>query len=120
MSAEPVDLEVLRSFIGDDPSELSASVTLFVESATRARTELQEAAAAGDLEAVGAVAHRFKSVARYLGATALAASCERLERLSKQGDLTGVRQERPTMEAELARALDALARLTGTGQGDQR
>lgn len=120
MNAEPVDLEVLRSFIGDDPSELSASVTLFVESATRARAELQDAAGAGDADTAGAVAHRFKSVARYLGATALAASCERLERLGKEGDLTGIRKERPQMEAELARVLDALSRITGIAREPSR
>jgi HPt (histidine-containing phosphotransfer) domain-containing protein len=109
MSADPIDLDVLRSFIGDDAGDLSASLALFVESATKAREELRTAEAAGDAEMAGATAHRFKSVARYLGAAALAAACERIERAGRRGDLEAIRRERPSLEAELTRVLDALA-----------
>lgn len=108
MSAEPVDLAVLRSFIGDDPGDVSASIALFVESAGRARAELGAAADAGDAETAGATAHRFKSVARYLGANALATHCERIERFGHAGDLAAIRRERPALESELARVLAAL------------
>lgn len=108
MNAEPVDLAVLRSFIGDDPGDVSASIALFVESAGRARAELAAAADAGDSETAGATAHRFKSVARYLGAAVLATHCERIERFGHAGDIAAIRLERPAMEAELVRVLAAL------------
>jgi two-component system sensor histidine kinase/response regulator len=108
MSAEPIDLAVLRSFIGDDPGDVSASIALFVESAGRARVELVAAAAAGDSETAGATAHRFKSVARYLGAKVLATHCERIERFGHAGDIAAIRLELPSMETELGRVLAAL------------
>jgi two-component system, sensor histidine kinase and response regulator len=110
MSDEPLDLDILRSYIGDDPEDLSASLETFRDSAVRAREELRSADAAGDAALAGAAAHRFKSVARYLAATALADCCERIERAGMGGDLEGVRRERPTLEAEMTRVLDALAR----------
>src|SRR5688572_22725517 len=109
MSADPIDLAVLRSFIGDDADDLSASLALFVESAAKAREELQAAVEAGDAGMAGATAHRFKSVARYLGATALATTCERVEGLGQRGDIDAIRRERPVLEAELNRVLAALA-----------
>ena len=112
MSAEPVNLEVLRSFIGDDPGDLSASLALFVESAVKARDELSAAERAADAEAAGATGHRFKSVARYLGASALAMHCERIEAAARAGDLEAIRRERSALEVELARVLDALARIS--------
>ena len=115
MSADPIDLAVLRSFIGDDADDLSASLALFVESASKARAELRAAEAAGDADLAGATAHRFKSVARYLGATALATTCERVEGLGHRGDIEAIRRERPLLEAELNRVLEALAALPPMG-----
>ena len=120
MSADPIDLAVLRSFIGDDVDDLSASLALFVESASKARAELRAADTAGDAELAGATAHRFKSVARYLGATALATTCERVEELGRRGDVEGIRRERPALEAELNRVLDALAALPPLRTGTSR
>jgi two-component system sensor histidine kinase/response regulator len=120
MSADPIDLEVLRSFIGDDADDLSASLALFVESASKARAELRAAEAAGDADMAGATAHRFKSVARYLGATSLATTCERVEELGRRGDIEAIRRERPLLETELDRVLDALAALPPTRTGRSR
>jgi HPt (histidine-containing phosphotransfer) domain-containing protein len=117
MSADPIDLAVLRSFIGDDADDLSASLALFVESATKARAELRSAEEAGDAETAGATAHRFKSVARYLGASTLASICERVEGLGQRGDIEAIRRERPLLEAELDRVLGALAALPPMGRG---
>jgi two-component system sensor histidine kinase/response regulator len=120
MSADPIDLAVLRSFIGDDADDLRASLALFVESASKARAELRAAESSGDAEAAGATAHRFKSVARYLGATALATTCERVEGLGRHGDIEAIRRERPVLEAELDRVLAAIAALPRTGARPSR
>jgi HPt (histidine-containing phosphotransfer) domain-containing protein len=111
MSDEPVDLEILRSFVGGDPREVSASLELFVESAHRARKEIRRAEGAGDAVLVGAVAHRFKSTALYLGAAALAACCARIERAGATQDIAAIRAETPTLESEIDRVLAALAPL---------
>lgn len=120
MSADPIDLAVLRSFIGDDADDLSASLALFVESAKKARAELRDAEAVGDAELAAATAHRFKSVARYLGATVLATACERVEELGRRGDIEAIRRQRPLLETELDRVLGALAALPPTGTGTSR
>jgi HPt (histidine-containing phosphotransfer) domain-containing protein len=119
MSAEPVDLDTLRAYIGSDPRDVSASVALFFQSAALARTELAEADGRGDAATAGAVAHRFKSVARYLGANALAALCERIEVAGRAADLAGIRRERPALDLELDRVMAALTPLMQDGGSAQ-
>lgn len=111
MSAEPIDLEVLRSFIGEDPAEMGASLALFVESAHRALVEIRQAGLEGNVPALGAVAHRFKSTALYLGAASLAATCARMERAASALELAAIRADLPALESETDRVLAAVAAL---------
>jgi HPt (histidine-containing phosphotransfer) domain-containing protein len=86
-------------------------LALFAESTEKARMELRQAERAGDAALVGAVAHRFKSTALYLGAAALAAACARLERAGAAKDLASIRTESPTFDSEVDRVLAAVTAL---------
>jgi CheY-like chemotaxis protein/HPt (histidine-containing phosphotransfer) domain-containing protein len=102
----PVDLGALTRLVGDDPAEVRAFLRLYRQSAATVVTELRAAREHGDGRQVGAAAHKLKSSARAIGATALADLCAALE---AAGDLD--RAERlealwPRFDAALA-AVDA-------------
>jgi PAS domain S-box-containing protein len=102
----PVDLGALIRLVGDDPAEVRAFLRLYRQSTATVVAELQAAREHGDGRQVGAAAHKLKSSARAIGATALADLCAALE---AAGDLD--RAERlealwPRFDAALA-AVDA-------------
>jgi HPt (histidine-containing phosphotransfer) domain-containing protein len=79
-------MEELRSLgeaVGVDL--LSELVELFVEDTERLLVQLRHAAGAGDVVAVGQIAHNIKGGGGQLGARQLVSSCTRLERSASSG-----------------------------------
>jgi len=74
----------------------------FIPSARKALADFAEGSAAGDGQAIADTAHRFKSVASYLGAAPLVELCKRFEAAGRGGDLAAIH----TLLPEFASAVD--------------
>ena len=74
----------LRSIMGEDFPLL---VQTFEADSRQRLAALEAAAAAGNAEALRQAAHSFKGSAGNLGAASLAALCQQLESMGKEGDL---------------------------------
>ena len=69
----------------DDPGFASEIIAAYLRADLTLTTALEAAAAAGDVEEVGRVAHKFKSSSGTLGASALAHACGEVERAAREG-----------------------------------
>ncbi len=83
MVSEPVDVNVLKALVGDDPAVISEFLHDFRSSAAQIAAELKIAYAAGQAAQVGALAHKLKSSARSVGALALGELCAEIEQAGK-------------------------------------
>ncbi len=104
--------ERLRRTAGGDRETLDRLLKVFLDDTPKRVVELDRAALDGDIANVGAVAHRVKGAAAYVGATRLTALLQRLERDAQNGVVDGdvLRDAR----AEFARVVDALrGRMSG-------
>lgn len=101
VAERPVDVNVLRALIGNDRSVLNQFLRDFCVSAAKIAAELKAAFEAGRLVEASAAAHKLKSSARSVGATQLAASCERIEQAGKAGDHGALVELLPPFEAEM-------------------
>ncbi|MFZ2986592.1 ATP-binding protein [Ideonella sp.] len=105
-SAWPVlDVNVLRSLIGDESDVIQEFLLAFRESAAALRVEWQAAAAQGDARTLAAVAHKLKSAARSVGALALGEACDRLESAASRAEPAAFEQHLPAMDLALLAAL---------------
>jgi len=77
--AEPVDLSVLRDWIGSDEAAINQLLADFIRINTPLLAQLQEAVAHDDLPRVRELAHRFLGSARTVGAQELAAMLAQME-----------------------------------------
>jgi CheY-like chemotaxis protein/HPt (histidine-containing phosphotransfer) domain-containing protein len=109
--APVLDLDVLRSLVGDDPDTLRELLGDFAVAADKALVEFAVAGEEGDLERLGAVAHRLKSSSRAVGAMALGDLCAQLENVCTVRDhAAAVRVAavlRPVAQDVLARVREA-------------
>ncbi len=110
MKLTHIDLAVLVDHIGSDAPELLRKYAgMFVQSVGKGMTELRQALENGDLPAISAIAHRIKSPARTVGATAFADACQALEHVSDLQAATSLYSELQAMqqaiEAEIGNVL---------------
>ncbi len=82
----PVDVNVLKSLVGNDDATLRDFLHEFQISAAKIADELRTACAAGQAAVAGAAAHKLKSSARSVGALALGELCAEMEKYGKVND----------------------------------
>ncbi|MEO5347626.1 MAG: PAS domain S-box protein, partial [Magnetococcus sp. YQC-9] len=80
------DPEMLTMMVGDNPALHRRFLEKFLANAPEQIGEMFAAAEADDTVTAGHVAHRFKSVARSVGAMQLGDLCEQIEKSAKAGD----------------------------------
>ncbi|GMV60284.1 MAG: hypothetical protein AMXMBFR72_33750 [Betaproteobacteria bacterium] len=100
--AAAVDVEVLKSYVGDDPAVLRNLLAEFLHSTKKQAVELRVACTDKDTRQAAAVAHKLKSSARAVGALALGDLCAEIERAGKAGDLDAVAERIAPFDAALA------------------
>jgi PAS domain S-box-containing protein len=98
----PVDVNVLKSLIGDDEATLRKFLHDFRISADQIAAELRTACAEGHTAAAGAAAHKLKSSARSVGALALGELCAGIEQAGKAGQTAELAALLPRFEAEMS------------------
>lgn len=87
MAPDPVlDLAVLNTLLEGDQPMIRRFAVRFLDSARGAMAEIDGALAAGDAAQLRHLGHRTRSAALTVGATAMAALCQRLEQLPPDGD----------------------------------
>ncbi|MDO9424032.1 MAG: PAS domain S-box protein [Methylobacter sp.] len=101
LPAMPVDVNVLKALVGDDPAVISEFLHDFRDSATQIAAELKTAYAAGQTAQVGALAHKLKSSAHSVGALALGELCADIERAGKADQIEVLVALLPRFEAEI-------------------
>jgi len=95
----PVDVNVLKALVGDDPAVIHEFLHDFRISAAKISAELKAACNDGQAAQAGALAHKLKSSARSVGALALGELCAAMERA---GDMEVLAALLSRFEAELA------------------
>jgi|CXWL01.1.fsa_nt_gi PAS domain S-box-containing protein len=96
---DPSRLEHLRAMQDESqPSLVRELIDLFLADSAGHLQRLAQARAAGDAEALRALAHRFLSATQNIGALHLSDQCVELERLAKQGQIDAA----ATLLAEMA------------------
>lgn len=80
-----VDTTVLEKAVGNNPELIGELLREFRHSAARIASDLRTACQAGDTSAVKHAAHRLKSPARSIGASALSALCDQMEAHCRAG-----------------------------------
>lgn len=108
----PVDLQVLRSLIGDDPATVRQFLQAFRISAQCIAQEVEHAYAAGSVVDAVAAVHKLKSAARSVGAMALGELCSDMEQVGRAGQLDALglafehfKLEMASVDAHLAQLL---------------
>ena len=106
----PIDLALLEATFDGDRERMRKYAFMFLATTRDALDEIDVALTRSDLAAAAAVAHRIKSSARAVGATAFAAVCEDLE--GQHGRPAQARALAARLRAQLARIeRDVTARL---------
>jgi PAS domain S-box-containing protein len=107
----PADIKILKSVVGDDPTDIRAVLATFRDTSERFSNELQTAILAGSVAAAREIAHKLKSGALSVGARQLGKICERIEDVAAAGQSELLADLRTDFEAELLavhRHLDGL------------
>jgi PAS domain S-box-containing protein len=99
----PVNVNMLKSLVGDDKSTIAEFLHDFHISANEIAAELRAAYAQGDTMAAGSAAHKLKSSARSVGALALGELCAEMEQAGKVSNLEMLATLLPGFEQELAK-----------------
>jgi CheY-like chemotaxis protein len=86
----PVDLNVLKSLVGNDPNILRQLLGDYTDSTRQIVSELREAVGAGDVKCVGHAAHKLKSSSRSMGALVFSDLCAELENAVKAENLSSI------------------------------
>ena len=98
----PVDVNVLKALVGDDPAVIREFLHDFRLSAAKIAAELKAACNNGQAGQAGAQAHKLKSSARSMGALALGELCAAMEQTGKSGQAEALTALLPRFEAEIA------------------
>jgi len=107
----PVDVNVLKALVGDDPAVIREFLHDFRASATGIAAELRTTCAAGQATAAAAAAHKLKSSARSVGALALGELCAGMEQAGQAGDIEALAALLSRFEAEIAAVEEYLGSL---------
>jgi PAS domain S-box-containing protein len=99
---EVVDVNVLRSLVGDDEASISEFLHDFHRGATQIAVELRTACAQGQPTVAGKLAHKLKSSALTVGARALGELCAEIETLGRAGEMDALAALMPAFEKALA------------------
>jgi HPt (histidine-containing phosphotransfer) domain-containing protein len=115
---DPQALADLRALSPGDGGEFVREiVALFVADTPLRLAELDRSLAAGQVEGFTRAAHTLKGSSANLGATALRALAERMERQCRQEGLASAAPLLAEAHAEFARARDELGRLVPASPG---
>jgi signal transduction histidine kinase/CheY-like chemotaxis protein/HPt (histidine-containing phosphotransfer) domain-containing protein len=114
--APPVDIGVLVSLVGNDPTVLRDILADFRDSKQLIAAEFRSACEAGLPAAAGAAAHKLKSSARAIGARALGELCESIELAAAAGDRIKLAEQRRLFDAQLTLLDDSVAELIATDE----
>jgi PAS domain S-box-containing protein len=101
-----MDEKALPLLVGDEPEVLEEFRQRYMISALSTMDEMRVAMAAGQFASLAALAHRLKSSSRAMGAMALGACCEEVER-------AGAASSPSEMHALMVRMEEALAQVMG-------
>ena len=104
----PVDLNVLISVVGDDPTDIEAVLNTFRATSQRSCREIAAAAAGGSAPAAVNPAHKLKSGAFSIGAQRLGRLCAQLEEASIAGRVAVLTELAARIEHELTAVLACL------------
>ena len=105
----PVDLRVLPELTGCGEDMLSEFLQDFLEVADTAVADMAIALQAEDLAGLREAAHRVKSSARYIGATALGQLSEAIEYAARDGQGARATELLSAWQAEFLRVDDFIA-----------
>ncbi|MEO7057291.1 MAG: MHYT domain-containing protein [Caldimonas sp.] len=106
LSRPVVDVEVLKSLVGDDMATVHEFLAQFLDAARVQAAEIVASSLAEDDVRVGLVAHKLKGSSRSVGAIGLGHLCAELEDASRSGSREGRADRRRRFEAEM-QAVDA-------------
>lgn len=109
--AAAVDVAVLRGLVGDDADIVRELLVDYLASTRQLVKELRVAFTAGDASRVAAIAHRFKSSSRSVGALGLGDLCAELENAGRTQDKISIAQQMTQFETLLATVTDEIAEL---------
>ncbi|HET7784924.1 MAG TPA: response regulator [Myxococcales bacterium] len=110
-TAAALDETALLGLVGGDGDLLAELVGLFLEDGPRRLLEIRGALDGGNADALLRAAHQLKGSAGSVCGRRTAAVALRLEEIAENGDLGEARRIYPTLERELGRLQEALARL---------
>lgn len=101
-SAGAVDIQILRSLVGDDPQLLREFLQTFRTSAARIAQEVEQAYCAGSAVKTVAAVHKLKSAARSVGAMALGDLCADMEQVGAVGQIDALSMAFEHFKLEMA------------------
>ena len=111
MHTQAVDIDVLKSIVGDDPETVRELLCDYQQSVGRLAAELRTHCEAGRGREAGAIAHKLKSSSRSVGALTLGDLCAELENAGKAGDLALLANWAKQFDAALAAVEQSLDQL---------
>jgi PAS domain S-box-containing protein len=101
--SKPVDVEMLKSLVGDDPAVVDGFLRDFGISAQQTAAQIRSFCLAGDAISVATEAHKLKSSARSMGAMVLGELCELMESHGNGGHAQALTELLPTFDVEIRR-----------------
>lgn len=111
LSTGPVDIQVLRGLVGDDPQLIREFLQAFRSSAARIAQEVEQAYRAGSAAKTVAAVHKLKSAARSVGAMALGDLCADMEQVGAAGQIDALALAFEHFKREMAATDQHLAEL---------
>ena len=104
----PVDFDLMKEFVGDDPELLAEVIDIFLADTPLALESAGDAITKADAGAVEMSAHRLKGSLSTMGAAAAAETAQLLESLAHGGGLDGAAELFARLRVEVAVAGDSL------------
>ena len=108
----PVDTSVLEALVSNDPAVIREFLLDFRVSAAKTAAELKAACDNAQAAQAGALAHKLKSSARWMGALALGELCDEIEQAGQAGQVEALPGLLSRFEAEMSavdKYLDSIA-----------
>ena len=118
LPAGPVDVQVLRSLVGEDPQVVREFLQAFRSSAARIAQEVEQAYCAGSAAKTVAAVHKLKSAARSVGAMALGDLCADMEQVGAAGQIDALSLAFQHFKLEMATVDRHLAEILSGDLGD--
>ncbi len=109
---QPVNVEVLKELVGDNPQVIRRILSDYLEQASRLSAELRTTQ---DYRRISAIAHKLKSASRSVGALALGDLCAELENASRAGRRDGMTRGLAQFEEAMQAADTQISDFLGLG-----